>query len=120
MQFAHRTLRAAAAIAVGLAVVSGGAFAQTPTPPGERQAQRVDHRQARQSDRITHGVESNQITGREQARLERQQRHIDGMERRSKADGQVTAREAVRIEHAQDRASRNIFRARHNRRQRGG
>ena len=35
------------------------------------------------------------------------------------ADGHVTAREAVRVEHAQDRASRRILRNKHDRQSRG-
>ena len=113
-------LRAAGAAILGLAMLSGAALAQAPDALADRQAARVDNRQARQSDRITHGVEQGQITPREQLRLERQQRHINRLERRTNADGHVNAREAVRVERAQDRASRHIARSRHNRQGRGG
>ena len=115
-----KPLRAAVVAALGLAVLAGAALAQAPASLAERQAGRVDNRQARQSDRITHGVEQGQITPREQLRLERQQRHINRLERRTNADGHVNAREAVRMERAQDRASRHIARSRHNRQGRGG
>ena len=92
-----KPLRAAATAALGLAVLAGAALAQAPALLAERQAGRVDNRQARQSDRITHGVEQGQITPREQLRLERQQRHINRLERRTNADGHVNAREAVRV-----------------------
>ncbi len=107
-----KPLRAAVVAALGLAVLAGAALAQAPASLAEHQAGRVDNRQARQSDRITHGVEQGQITPREQLRLERQQRHINRLERRTNADGHVNAREAVRVERAQDRASRNIARSR--------
>ena len=115
-----RAAGAAGAAILGLAMLSGAALAQAPDALADRQAARVDNRQARQSDRITHGVEQGQITPREQLRLERQQRHINRLERRTEADGHVSRREAVHMERAQDRASRNIARNRHDRQRRGG
>ena len=51
----------------GPAVLAGAAWPRRPPALlAERQAGRVDNRQARQSDRITHGVEQGQITPREQ------------------------------------------------------
>jgi hypothetical protein len=99
------------------AVLTLGAvtLAQAVTP-AERQAQRVDHRQARQAARIDQGVASGQLTRREENRLEHQQQHVANVETRVESDGKVTAKEAVRMEHAQDRASRNIYRKKHNRR----
>lgn len=98
----------------GLCLSAGSALAQGSTTLGDRQQQRVDNRQDRQSDRITRGVESGRLTVHEQARLEQQQRHINRLERRTEADGQVTAREAVRMEKAQDHASHGIYRKKHN------
>lgn len=94
----------------------GAVTAAQAVTPAERQAQRVDNRQARQAERIDQGVASGQLTRREESRLEHQQQHIANMETRMESDGKVTAREAVRMEHAQDRASRNIYRKKHNRR----
>lgn len=112
-----KPLTAAALTAVGLTVFTGSALAQTPAHLAHKQEQRVDNRQERQSDRITQGVESGQLTVREQAHLEKQQRHINRLERRTEADGKVTAKEAVRIEKAQDRASRQIRHNKHDRQQ---
>lgn len=84
--------------------------------PAERQARRVDHRQAHQAARIDQGVASGELTRREEHRLEHQQQHIANLETRVESDGKVTAKEAVRMEHAQDRASRNVYRKKHNRR----
>lgn len=94
----------------------GAVTAAQAVTPAERQAQRVDNRQARQAERIDQGVASGQLTRREENRLENQQQHIANMENRMERDDKVTAREAVRMEHAQDRASRNIYRKKHNRR----
>lgn len=120
MNHFFKPLRAATVVALGMAILAGGALAQAADSLADRQAARVDNRQERQSDRITRGVESGQITPREQVHLERQQRHINRMERRTEADGHVSRREAVHMEHAQDRASRSIARDRHNRQRMGG
>lgn len=99
------------------AVLTLGAvtLAQAVTP-ADRQAQRVDRRQAHQAARIDQGLASGELTRREEHRLEHQQEHIANVETRVERDGQVTGKEAVRLEHAQDRASRNIYRKKHNHR----
>lgn len=98
-----------------IACATLSSHAATPLPDGlaERQAVRVDKRQDLQSDRITQGSASGQLTERERVRLEHQQRKIGLLERRTEADGQVTYREAARVERAQDHASRSIARQRH-------
>ena len=101
---------AATVLTLGVATLAHAAT------PAERQAQRVDHRQARQATRIDQGVTSGELTRREEHRLEHQQQHIANVETRVESDGKLTAKEAVRMEHAQDRASRNIYRKKHNRR----
>ena len=47
----------------------GAATAAQAMTPAERQAQRVDNRQARQAERIDQGVASGQLTRREERRL---------------------------------------------------
>jgi hypothetical protein len=75
---------------------------------------RIDQRQGHQQHRIHAGVRSGELTGREAWRLERQQARIARYERRSRADGPgLTGRERTRLERMQDRASRNIYRQRH-------
>ena len=101
--------------AVSMLGLAGTAAAQTPQAPPLSQEQRVDNRQERQSDRIDQGVAAGELTRREQARLERQQKHIQGLERRVEADGTVTRKEAYRLERAQDHASRSIARQKHDR-----
>lgn len=75
---------------------------------------RVDRREARQEMRIHEGMRNGQLTPREAARLQRGQRHVQRMERRAKSDGFVSLRERARLGHAQDRQSRRIMRFRHN------
>lgn len=96
------------AISSVLLATGGTAYAQADTPV-------IDQRQMNQEQRIDQGVESGQLNPREAKRLERQQNRIDRMENRAKADGVVTARERARISAAQNRASRNIAREKHDR-----
>ncbi|MDQ8756074.1 hypothetical protein RCO27_07505 [Sphingosinicella sp. LHD-64] len=80
---------------------------------------RINQRQGNQQHRIWHGVGTGELTAREAYRLERQQAHIARYERRSRADGPgLTGRERYRLERMQDRASRNIYRQRHDRQDR--
>lgn len=78
----------------------------------------IDERQQSQEARIDQGVASGELTGREARRLEAQQTHIDRMENRAKADGVVTGRERARIHTAQDNASARIARNKHDRHRR--
>jgi uncharacterized membrane protein YebE (DUF533 family) len=74
---------------------------------------RIDKREARQQQRIDQGVKSGQITPREAARLQKGQQRIERMEANAKADGRVTKRERAAIERAQDRQSKAIARESH-------
>jgi len=79
---------------------------------------RIDRREARQRERILDGRMNGQLTRGERARLNAGQRHVYRMERRAGRDGVYTARERRRIERAQDRQNRRIWRLEHNRRMR--
>lgn len=74
---------------------------------------RVHRRIARQEVRIHRGVRSGQLTAREAWRLQRGERHIRRMERRAQADGRVTARERIRLHRALGRQSHRIWRLKH-------
>ena len=102
---------------ISLALMAGAAAAQT-TPPPVTQEQRVDNRQARQERRIDQGIASGELTPREQRRVARQQKGIAKLETKVEADGTVTRKEAVAVEKAQDRASRTIRHAKHDRQSR--
>ena len=70
-----------------------------------------DHRQTR---RIRQGVRSGEITRPEVRRLKMEQRRIDSAYHRASADGHLNWRERQRLDKMQDRASRHIYRAKHN------
>lgn len=91
-----------------MVAMAGTAYAQAGSPG-------IDQRQANQERRIDQGIASGQLNEPEAARLNKQQDHIDKMENKAKADGVVTNKERQRIHNAQDRASRNIYREKHDR-----
>ncbi len=71
-------------------------------------------REGRQQGRIYQGVDSGQITRCEYRHLEREQGRIEANRQRAWADGVVTPREAFRLTREQNRAGRDIWRAKHN------
>ena len=73
----------------------------------------IDQRQGNQEQRIDRGIASGQLTGREANRLNNQQEHINKMEDMAKSDGVVTKKERKKLHAAQDRASRKIARQKH-------
>jgi uncharacterized membrane protein len=75
---------------------------------------RADVRQKSQRIRIHEGRQNCEITRKETRLLNKQQRHIRRNEYRANADGNVSARENAQLERKQDRASRSIYRAKHN------
>ncbi len=83
-------------------------LAQTNTP-------NIDQRQAKQQQRIDQGVKSGQLTGKEAARLEKGQEHVQKVEDKAKADGKVTKNERARIQHAENVQSRHIAKQKHDR-----
>ena len=77
-------------------------------------AGRVKNRQVKQQKRIHQGIRSGELTKGEVIRLEKQQKHIQKSKRRAWSDGKLTPKERIRLEHKQDRASRRIYKAKHN------
>jgi uncharacterized membrane protein YebE (DUF533 family) len=73
----------------------------------------IERRDAYLDNRIDRGVATGQITSREANRLESQQSQIERMEARARADGRLSGRERARIDNAQDHLSRDIYRQSH-------
>ncbi|HUI09193.1 MAG TPA: hypothetical protein VL221_02635 [Bacteroidota bacterium] len=90
-------------------IVLAAAFAsaQTATP-------RVARRQLKQQARIEQGVKSGELTARETKHLELQQAKIQADKRKAKSDGVVTPAERAKLAREQNRASRTIYRLKHN------
>lgn len=90
------------------------------TASGAAEARRMDKRENRQGQRIHQGIKSGEVTKREAKKLIRGQKKVHAMENQAMADGDFSLEEKARIEHAQDKQSKKIFRAKHNERDRDG
>ena len=73
----------------------------------------VDQREAKQQQRIDKGVASGQLTAKEAARLEKGQAKIEAREAAAKADGVVTKKERAQLRKAQNRESKKIYKQKH-------
>jgi hypothetical protein len=73
-----------------------------------------DSREKRQMQRIRKGVRNGEITRKEYRRLNREQRRFDRTYDRAASDGYLNRHERKRLHNMQDRASRHINRAMHN------
>ena len=78
----------------------------------------ADRRQRNQAHRVKQGINSGEITRREARSVRHSTRSAKRYERRAKADGKVTWTERARLQHKENRASRNIYRVKHNGRSR--
>jgi len=106
---------AAMAVAAGLVGIITGGIALA----GNTDDPVIQQREANQQKRIDQGVASGRLTPREAGRLEAQQAKIKQDETRMKADGNLSRRERTKLTKEQNRASRTIFRKKHNRRTAG-
>ena len=89
-------------------ILSTAAYAQNP----------IDKREHNQRGRIQQGVRSGELTRPEARRLAVEEARIRLVEARAKKGGEVTAREALRLDHRLDAASRDIYRQKHDRQDR--
>jgi hypothetical protein len=96
----------AAGLLLALVTVTSAGFAQTKTP-------RVTKRQENQQKRIAHGVKSGELTAKETEHLEAREVKIQHDKKEAKADGVVTAKERVKLNREENRASRAIRRQKH-------
>ena len=78
------------------------------------EAGRHDRRQNAQGARTQQGVRSGELTRGENRAIQAKQAKIRRMENRAESDGTVTPEEKIRLEKAQDRASRQIHRLKNN------
>jgi polyhydroxyalkanoate synthesis regulator phasin len=73
----------------------------------------IARREARQQKRIEQGVKSGELTAREAAKLEREQAKIEADREKALSDGTLTKREKAKLTREQNRASRHIYREKH-------
>jgi hypothetical protein len=76
----------------------------------------IQQREQNQQQRIQQGVNSGALTPRETGRLEAQQARITQNEARMKADGTLTTAERKKLTREQNKASKDIYRKKHNQR----
>lgn len=95
---------------ITLALIAAGAGAANAYGTSTRSIDRV---QANEAARIRAGVRDGSLTRREAASLHSEQRRIQHMESRAKADGVVTRSEQHQIRRAQAIAGRHIYQERH-------
>jgi biopolymer transport protein ExbB/TolQ len=95
--------------------ISGVAMAQEQTTQQKKRSE-VTQRQINQQRRIKQGVKSGQLTKGETRRLERQQGRIQARKQKDKAEngGKLTPKNKAQLNRMQNRASRHIYRAKHN------
>lgn len=74
---------------------------------------KVRERQVKQQARIQQGRQSGELTNKETVRLEAQQAKIQHDKKVAKSDGAVTPAERQKLQREQNRASRNIYRQKH-------
>jgi hypothetical protein len=98
-------------LAAAVLFLTPGLMAEGPAPVHKRN---INKRQVRQQKRIGQGVTSGELTGKEAARLEKQQVSINRQEQRLReSGGEFTKKERAVITHRQNRASRKIYRQKH-------
>jgi hypothetical protein len=86
-----------------------------PNSASSRRLQADVQRNANQEQRLANGVKSDQLTHREDARMQGRQAHVDHMEHVAGTDnGRVGPREQQRIQHADNRDGKRIHRVKHN------
>lgn len=73
----------------------------------------IDKREANQEKRVEQGVKSGELTNREAARLEHAGDRLEANEARAKADGVVTKKESARLRAEARRNSKRIAKQKH-------
>jgi len=73
----------------------------------------VNKQQYHQQARIKQGVKSGELTKKEAIKLETRQRKIARTERRMKSDGDLTAAERAKLDKMQDHQSKVIYNQKH-------
>jgi hypothetical protein len=73
----------------------------------------VDKREHNQQERIRQGIKSGELTRREAIRLEEQEARIRVNEKFAKSDGKITPAERARLEKELNRTSENIYQQKH-------
>lgn len=104
---------------IAVTLISIGAEARRGEGSGNGNASRNQKREQMQQGRIKQGVKSGELTAREAKKLRKGQKKIDRMQNKAMEDGVMTPKEKMRLEKAQDRQNRRIYRQKHDDQKRG-
>ncbi len=85
-----------------------------PNSLSSRRMQSDVQRNVHQEQRIEQGARNGSLTNHEVGAAERGQAHVAHTEARAAANGRVGAMEQARVQHAENRQSRRIYRKKHN------
>jgi hypothetical protein len=92
----------------------GTLLAVTLAQPYIARAQVINERQKRQQDRIGEGIQSGELTPKEATKLEAEQTKIQRKKRRFRRnDGKLGPKEKAIITHDQNKASKHIYKEKH-------
>jgi len=93
-----------------IATALGASFAAS----AQTNAAGTTQRDVTQEQRIESGLRNGTITPRENAQLQRDEAHVDRLQARDMKDGSLSPAEKAQLQGAQDKASRDIRRAKTN------
>ena len=99
-------------LTAGLILILGATAMAGPRTPY------INKRQENQQDRIRQGIKSGELTRHEAVRLERESGRIQAEKLVDKSDGHVTQAERRQLDRQLNRESRQIYRLKHNERER--
>ncbi|UWZ86107.1 hypothetical protein [Occallatibacter riparius] len=99
-------------------IAMAAALLVTPALMNAQSSREINQRKVNQQDRIAQGVRSGQLTPRETAHVERQERGINREEHamRRADGGHLTQHDRTVLNRQQNHVSRNIYRDKHNNR----
>ncbi|MBZ5645040.1 MAG: hypothetical protein LAO19_19945 [Acidobacteriia bacterium] len=86
------------------------------SPAFAGQGATINERKENQQDRIANGVNTGQLTARETANVETKESALNKEEHHMRADdnGHLTAADRARLDHQQNKLSRQIYAKKHN------
>jgi len=89
-------------------------FAANPANP----ANPVDQREQNQKSRIRQGVKSGELTRNETRHLRKEEAKIGTLEQKARSDGEISKKEARKLDRFLDKAKRDIYKQKHDKQDR--
>lgn len=96
------------------ALIATAAFGSSFAASAQTNAANTTQRDVKQEQRIEAGLQNGTITTRENARLQRDEAHVDRLQARDLKDGSLSPAEKAQLTAAQNKTSRDITRAKNN------